>query len=391
MKFRLLILVLAIVLCLSACKSNDKTNNNQSSEDSNLKPILTDLGVGSAENKDLASNARNPWDIAIIEDNLYVATGDYANDAGTTSIWKYDNASSKWMNSGDVEQEAIVRFVNLNGKNIAIGADPIGRPEYAENYVLKGNKWEVFSKIEGTLHTFDAEYFNNAIYFGVGYETDEYPVVKFMPETDEYTNIPLYKNGIDVIASLQSMANIEYKRVYDLFNVNGKLYCAFSVSYTGGKTTIEFFELKEDKFEFCQAFKASGMQMNKSVKNQMLFNADAVIGDSCYLSLGNLYKTDDFINFSKITVPDDACVTDLLVDKSGDSETLYVLAAVKNGDEFKNTIYRLDEGNLIEVYSFNHGCSALSFAKTGNGFYVGLGGDGVSSDDIGKVLKIELD
>ncbi len=386
MKFRLLVLVLALVLCLSACGNNDQTDNNQSSGDSPQKPVLIDLGVASAEDKDLASNARNPWDMVLIDDNLYVATGDYANDSGTTSIWKYDKTSSKWVNSGDVEQEAVVRFVNLNGENIAIGADPIGRPTHAENYVLNGDKWEVLSKIESALHTFDAEYFNNAFYFGVGYENYDYPVVKFVPETGEYTNIPLYKNGTDVIASLQNMANVEYKRVYDLFNVNGKLYCAFSVAYIGGKTTVEFFELKSDKFEFCQAFKASGMQMNKVVKNQILFNSAAVLGDSCYVSLGNLYKTNDFVNFSKISVSDDACVTDLLVD----NETLYVLTAVKNSDEFKNTIYRLDEENLIEVYSFNRGCSALSFAKTGNVFYVGLGGDGISSDDIGKVLKIEL-
>ena len=389
MKFRLLILALAIVLCLSSCKSNDKTNNNPSSVDSTPETVFTDLGIASVNNKDLSANARNPWDMVVIENNLYVATGDYASDSGTTSIWKYDNNAFKWVNSGDIEQEAIIRFLNLNGKNIAIGADPIGRPTHAENYILNGDKWETFSKIEGALHTFDAEYYDNAFYFGVGYENNEYPIVKFVPETNQYINIPLYKMGNDVIALLQG-SNAEYKRVYDLFNVNGKLYCAFSVAYTGGKTTIEFFELKDDRFEFCQAFKASGMQIDKVVKNQSLFNSDVVLGDSCYLSLGNLYKTTDFINFSKISVPNDACVTDLLIDKSGDDETPYILTTVQNDDQFTNVIYRLDGENLIEIYAFNHNCSALSFAKTGNVFYVGIGGDGAISTDIGKVYKIDI-
>lgn len=388
MKSRLLILILAMILCLSSCKNSNQTDI-QSSENSTSDPVLIDLGICSAEDEDLVLNARNPWDMTLIDGNLYVAVGDYSLNPGQTSIWKYDTAESKWANSGNVAQEEIGRFVNLNGKNVAIGADPAGRPQYAENYVLSNGKWETFSKIEGALHTFDAEYFDGAIYFGVGYENNEYPVVKFVPETGEYTNIPLYKNGADVIASLQSIPNIEYKRVYDLFNVNGKLYCAFSVSYTGGKTTIEFFELNDSKFEFCQAFKASGMKMQRPIKTQMLFNSDAVVGDSCYLSLGNLYKTDDFMNFSKINVPDDACVTDLFVEKSGDNEILYILATVKNGDEFKNTIFRLDGENLSEVYSFNNGCSALSFAKTDNDFYVGLGGDEIVSDNVGKVLKIE--
>ena len=387
MKFRYLILVLTILLCLSSCKNNTKVNSQLNPENAKNNEIsMVDLGVSSKENTDLNLNARNPWDMTLIEGSLYVATGDFANDSGTTSIWEF-NKSGKWTNSGDVEQEAIVRFLNLNGQNIAVGADPIGRPEYAENYVLKKGKWEVFSKIEGALHTFDIEYFDGAFYFGVGYEADAYPVVKFIPETNEYVNIPLYKNGIDVISMLQSSGNTEYKRVYDLFNINEKLYCAFSVEYTNGKTTIEFFELKDDRFEFCQAFKASGMQINKVVKNQMLFNSDAVLGDSCYLSLGNLYKTSDFINFTKIDIPDNASVTDLIVDKS--SETLYILAVTKNDKQFKNTIFSLSNDNLTEIYSFDHNCSALSFVKDKDDcFYVGLGGDGINSDDIGKIFKI---
>lgn len=385
MKSRLLILILAMILCLSSCKNSNQTDI-QSSEDSTSEPVLIDLGICSAEDENLDLNARNPWDMTLIEGNLYVAVGDYSLNPGQTSIWKYDTAESKWINSGNVAQEEIGRFVNLNGKNVAIGADPAGRPQYAENYVLSNGKWETFSKIEGALHTFDAEYFDGAIYFGVGYENNEYPVVKFVPETDEYVNIPLYKKGVDVVHSLQ---NVDYKRVYDLFNLNGRLYCSFWVYYSGGKTTIEFFELKGDRFEFCQAFKASGMKMQRPIKTQMLFNADAVVGDNCYLSLGNLYKTDNFMNFSKIDVPDDACVTDLFVEKSGDNEILYVLTAVKNGDEFKNTIFRLDGENLSEIYSFNNICSALSFTKTDNDFYVGLGGDEIVSDNIGTVLKIE--
>lgn len=385
MKFRYWVLVIAFVLFLSSCKGNEPIKDNQSTKKS--EPKVVDLGISSEESTTLPSNARNPWDMILIDDCLYVATGDYANDSGTTSIWKYDKSKSKWVNSGDVEQEAIARFANLNGQNIAIGADPIGRPQYAENYILSNGNWEVFSKIKGALHTFDAEYFNGAFYFGVGYEKNEYPVVKFVPETGEYTNIPLYKNGADVIASLQSIPNIEYKRVYDLFNVNGKLYCAFSVSYTGGKTTIEFFELNDSKFEFCLAFKASGMQMNKTVKNQILFNSDAVLDENCYLSLGNLYKTNDFKKFSKISLPNDACVTDLLVDKS--TNILYILAVTKEKEQFKNTIYTFVGDNLNEIYSLTDNCSALSFVKGDNCFYIGFGGDGITTDNIGKVLKIE--
>ncbi len=384
-----LLLAVCMLFCLSACETTGTSSNPTPNDNSSPETSIIDLGICSHEITNITANARNPWDISIINDELYVANGDFDYNSGETSIFKYSNKTLQWINSGTFAQEAIIRFLNLNGENIAIGADPIGRPEYAENYVLKEGKWQTFSKIKDALHTFDAAYYKNAFYFGVGYETNDYPVVKFVPETNEYTNIPLYKKGTNVIDALKNTPNVKYKRVTDLFNINDKLYCALTITYYDGKTTLEFFQLKNNVFEFCQAFKASGMKMNKPIKNQLLFNADAVINNSCYLSMGNLYKTDDFINFKKINIPNNACVTDLMVDK-GNGETLYVLAVIKNNNDFNNTIYALNGENLTEVYSFNHSCSALSFEKNGNDFYVGLGGDGISSNDIGKVLKIEL-
>ena len=352
--------------------------------------VITDLGICSAENTYISKNARNPWDITIIDNDVYVATGDYDKNTGGTSIWKYDNSAAEWINSGNIEQEAIVRFLKLNDKDIAIGVDPVDRPEYADTYVLENGKWEIFSQIKDGIHIFDAEYFDNSFYFGLGYEGNEYPVVKYNPETNEYINIPLYKRGVDYVYSLDETL-LNHKRVYDLFLMNGKLFCVFSCYYTEGKITIEFFELKNDRFEFCTAFKLTKMRMNKIVKNQMLFNSDAVVGKNCYISTGNLYKTKNFIKFNKIDIPDNACVTDLLVDKIDNKEILYILAVVKKDGQYENIIYRLDGNKVVKVYSFYHGLSALSFAKSDNVFYVGLGGDSSKSKDNGRVLKITFD
>lgn len=386
MKTKILAVVFAACLLLSGC--SDKPLS--SVEELSGKATVTDLGVSSANDTTLVSNARNPWDIAVINGELFTAVGDYSTSSSPISIWKYNTKDSSWVSTGKVEQEAVIRFLNLNGKSIAIGADPAGRPQFAENYVLNDGKWESFVKIEGALHTFDAEYFDGAYYFGVGYDSDKYPVVKYLPETDQYINIPLYKNGTDVILATQQMPNIKSRRVYDLFSVNKKLYCAFACSYTEGKTTVEFFELKDGKFEFTAALKASGMQMKRPIKNQILFNASAVFGQSCYMSTGNLYKTDDFINFNKIDVPEGECVTDLLVDKKGDDETLFVLTAKQTEGGYKNTVYWLDGDKLTKVYTFKQTLGALSFAKQSRTLYVGLGGDDIVSADTGKILKIEF-
>lgn len=385
MKIKVLAAVFALCLMLAGCGKTEQT----SVYDLTGKAVVTDLGVSSQNDTTLASNARNPWDIAVIDGEVYTAVGDYSKNSSPTSFWKYDNEQSAWVSTGDVPQEAVSRFLYLNDENIAIGVDPAGRPEYAENYVLKNGEWQAFVKIEGALHTFDAEYFGGAYYFGVSYDTDKYPVVKYNPETDEYINIPLYKNGVDVILA-EKRQNTHYKRVYDLFLINNKLYCILACYYTDGNYTVEFFELKGDKFEFCNPFIKSGMVLNRPVKNQVLFNSSVVMGKNCYLSTGNLYKTKGFKMVEKIDVPEGECVTDLFVDKKGDKETLFVLTAKKTEAGYKNTVYWLDKNTLKAVYSFDNDLSALSFAKSGRTLYVGLGGDGIVSVDTGKVLKIDF-
>ena len=381
---KLLSLLVAIVLvfALSACGKSKTTSNTET---------ITDLGISSAENTRLNINARNPWDIAVIDNFVYTAVGDYDSNSGPTSIWRTNIDDLKWESSGQFGQEAFIRFLNLNDKIFAIGADPMSNSQYAEAYVLRNNKWENFVEIKDALHIFDAEYFNDEYFFGVGYGDNNYPIVKFSPETNEYINVPLYKYGTDVIAALSQNGDIKYKRVYDLFSVDEKLFCAFSCSYNSGKTTIEFFEYKDNKFEFCQTYKMSGVQIDKPIKNQILLNADAVINNTCYLSFGNLYTTKNFVKFDKVSIPENSCVTDMFVDKTNDSEILYVLASKKVDSVYKNTIYRIENNDLIEVVTFNKDCSALSFAKQGNDFYIGLGGDGLMLQDTGRIIKISVE
>ena len=256
---------------LSGC--GGKTNNNSDNSNAQGNTFqITDLGICSNENTSLPVNARVPWDLIVVDGKIFVGTGDFDSNSGPTSIWTYDDTTKKWTTSVSVDQEAIARFVNLNGQFVALGTDPIGDPEYDDCYVLQNGTWKTFSSIKGALHIFDAEVYNGSTYYSLGTENNNPVVVKQDLTTGTYMDIPLYKNGVDVIAALEKTSNVKNKRVYDLFSVNGSLFCAFSCSYTTGKTTIEFFKFKDDKFEFCQAFKNANLKMNKTVKNQVLFN-----------------------------------------------------------------------------------------------------------------------
>ena len=388
MKKNIIITLLVSLIMLSGCSGKINNNSDNSNAQSNTFQI-TDLGVCSNENTSLPVNARVPWDLIVVDGKIFVGIGDFDSNSGPTSIWTYDDTIKKWTASASVDQEAIARFVNLNGQTIALGTDPIGDPEYADCYVLQNGTWQTFASIKGALHVFDAEVYKGSTYYGLGAENNTSVVVKQDLTTGTHTDIPLYKNGVDVIAALEKTSNVKNTRVYDLFSVNGRLFCAFSCSFTTGKTTIEFFEFKNDKFEFCQAFKNANLKMNKTVKNQVLFNCDAVYDNSCFLSLGDLYKTDNFIKFDKIDVPNNACVTDMYVEKVNGQETLYVLATVKEDEEFKNVIFTLVDDKLTELFSFSSSASALSFVKCDNVFYVGLGDAESENADNGRILKIE--
>ncbi|MBR4099859.1 MAG: hypothetical protein IKK55_02590 [Clostridia bacterium] len=387
MKKNVIIVLLVSIIMLSGCSGRINNNSDNSNAQGNTFQI-TDLGICSNENTSLPVNARVPWDLIVVDGKIFVGTGDFDFNSGPTSIWTYDDATAKWTSSASVDQEAIARFVNLNGQTIALGTDPIGDPEYANCYALESGTWQTFSSVKA-LHVFDAEAHNGSIYYGLGCKNNASVIVKQDLTTGTYIDIQLYKNGVDVIAALEKTSNVKNKRVYDLFSVNGRLFCAFSCSYSTGKTTIEFFELKDDKFEFCQAFKNANLKMNKIVKNQVLFNSDATYKNSCYLSLGDLYKTENFIQFDKIDVPNNACVTDMYVEKGNGQETLYVLATVKDSEGFKNVIFTLVDDKLTELFSFNYSASALSFAKCDNVFYVGLGDAESENADNGRILKIE--
>jgi len=379
--------LLFVILVVSLCACNKTTSDTSKSQGNICK--ITDLGICSNENNALPANARVPWDLLVVDGKIFVGTGDFDSNTGPTSIWTYDDSTKKWISSALVDQEAIARFVNLNGKIIALGTDPIGDAEHADCYTLKNGTWETFSSIKGALHIFDAEVYNNSIYYGLGTENTNPVVIKQDSIKGTYTEIPLYKNGVDVISALEKTPNLKNKRVYDLFSVDGRLFCAFSCSYTTGKTTIEFFELKEDKFEFCQAFKNANLEMNKTVKNQVLFNSDAVYENSCFLSLGNLYKTHNFIQFDKIDVPNNACVTDMYVENNNGQQNFYILTTIKESKGFKNIIFTMVDDKLVELFSFNNSNSALSFTKCDDSFYVGLGGAESENEDNGRILKIE--
>ena len=79
----------------------------------------------------------------------------------------------------------------------------------------------------------------------------------------------------------------------------------------------------------------------------------------------------------------------MYVEKVNGQETLYVLATVKEDEEFKNVIFTLVDDKLTELFSFSSSASALSFVKCDNVFYVGLGDSVSENANNGRILKIE--
>ena len=151
MKKNIIIVLLVSLIMLSGCSGKINNDSDNSNAQGNTFQI-TDLGICSNENPSLPTNARVPWDLIVVDGKIFVGTGDFDSNSGPTSIWTYDDATAKWTSSASVDQEAIARFVNLNGQFVALGTDPIGDPEYDDCYVLQNGTWKTFSSIKGALH-----------------------------------------------------------------------------------------------------------------------------------------------------------------------------------------------------------------------------------------------
>ena len=69
-----------LALLLTSCSSTDTIDSI----------TYIELGIPSCERYPEGIRARNPWDMAIFGDKLYIGSGDYDKNSGPVDMWCYD-------------------------------------------------------------------------------------------------------------------------------------------------------------------------------------------------------------------------------------------------------------------------------------------------------------
>lgn len=357
------------------------------SQQTNTVPFIncTDLGIPLKERyPDSQLVSRCPWDLKVFDNKVFVGCGDYDKNTGPTDIMYYDLEEKTWVNSGTVNDEAITKFLEFDNRLISPGTDPKSSHDFGNYYVFDPFGWITVSTVPDGVHMYDIEVFGNETFYAIGTPKKENtsPVQK-TSDGKTFTSVPFLKDGKQLFENRSDT----FARCFALFGSGDRLF-AFARWYSDGY--YGFFEYDGNAFNLCSEnplFETSG------INRQTLLNEHDVLGEKSYFSVGAFYSTENFKEFTKIAVPCDAHVQDI-VTKDG---KVYVLTSLKQDSPesiqapYKNTVWEYSEENgFKEILSFNHSTTAMSFDVSLGTVYVGLGSTTAPTKLNGTILEFNL-
>lgn len=342
------------------------------------EPEVKELGIPTERQFSLGAMARCPWDLTIFENKVFVGSGDYGLNTGPIVIWAYDMQSGKFVSTGDVRDETVSSFKIIGGKLTAPGIDPMGSWSVGSFYQYDDGKWKSYSKIPNGVHNFDIVEFGGKIYAGLGVEHVNSPIAVSNGVNDYFEFIYPYKNGEKIDATTMDL--LQY-RCYDLFVINNELYAMICFAKSSG-STLEIFKLNGDRFEYVSD---ASVLLTQRQYGTNLIDSKAVVGNVAYFVRGNLYSSTNLVDFNKIDLPNGGMATDLLVE----GNALYVLSYTQEEDKCNVVIYKMDGGAIEKVVDFDYSVRPLSFVKSGDTYYVGMGDRSSLNEKNGMILSVK--
>jgi hypothetical protein len=211
------------------------------------------------------------------------------------------------------------------------------------------------------------------------------------------------KNGKEVFTK-ESTA--KFYRVYDFFETVNGIYARLAINNSSGKYEHYIYKYSSStdasgkithRFDYVRdypstivAYSHQDTGLNKSKRLSHHFTtADVNFNGYSYMANGNLYKTKDFNTVTKVSTPNGAVISDLLM-KDG---KLYALGFVKQGSttNYKNYVWTINSSDkFTQIREFTSENSyALSFDMNDEFFYVGMGGLSTYSN-VGNVLRLAI-
>lgn len=328
--------------------------------------------------------ANSVWDVVVWRGKIYRGAGDYDTNSGSAIILAYDIGTQTWEISGYTDEEAIQRFVEIDGKLYTPGIDPTEGWDLGNYYVLDGGKWTKLRNIPNGLHNFDMIEFDDKIFAGLGTETLGNTVAVSQDKGETFSFVPLYRDG-----ALLDTSGYEYSRTYAFVEYHNSLYAMIRFKKNGVSSYDTFiFRYVDGKMEYQSV--ADGRLQGTSGRN--LWQGRLEWKGICYLTSTALNAVTDFSKpetHKQIPMPNGGVVTDILLY----NDELYVLSFVFKEDlTCSVVIYKSatgEEGSFTEVTSFDYAGMPISFDFDGDHFYVGIGTSFADPSKTGMLLRVK--
>ena len=345
----------------------------------------TQLGIPTQTQHFDNAYARCVWDVKVYDGKVYIGCGDYDKNSGPTTLWAYDLKTNSWEQQVTVDEEAIARFITIDGTLYITGIDTHPTPdedhehELGNFYRLENGVWKKYRNLPHSIHNFDMTLFNGKLFSSLGAENGFSPIVYSVDNGNTFSQVQLVKDGNEFIT--EHMNNV---RAYEFITLNDRLYSIVKC-YIDDKASYNLFEYNGECFEFVLDI-TNSLLFNSLTEN--LINNKVIFKDKLYFCTGALYcttdaRTFDWINIDNCHVQDIAC-------KDG---YMYVLCAKKISNmQYTTLIYKTADGEQFsQVYSLSYFVSPTCFDFDSNDWYVGYGDKTVNNVFNGMVLKINLD
>lgn len=366
----LMTVVLAVALLFSPAVSDDEIASDN-------EVVYTELGIPLELHYEQTTSSVIPWDLEIYDEKLYIGAGDYDENTGPVYSMCFDIEQEEWLDVGVLRDEQISRFCQINGKLIAVGTDPMDDWSLGNYYVLGDDGWETVRSIPNGIHNFDMIEFDGKIFCALGVDEGYSPIV-FSEDGQNFEPMVMQKDGENI-----STVGKSYTRVYDFLEFEKGLYAFYS--YTeNGERHIELYKYNAESkiFEF---FSEVSDKLERLKISYDLIRAKVFFEGKAYISMGNLYCTEDMTGFEKIDIGERNAVCDLYLD----GDKLYALiGSVNENGKYDISVCEIKNGDLVECFSFEYDSPPMSIAAHNGVCYIGIGNYARHSEKNGMVLSV---
>lgn len=341
---------------------------------------VTPVSLGTPTENERFGINRSVWDMTFYDGELYIGNGDYDDNAGPITIWKYSPVSGEWTDTGTVPDECVSRFAVIDGRLITVGTDPTDDWTMGNYYVLEEGEWKTVRTIPGAVHNFDMAEQDGKIFAAIGVEPGKYPVSVSEDGGATFAEVAFYKDG-----NILDTSDYTSIRAYKIFDFKGEIYTAL----IGRDTSTSYYDLYKytgDAFEYQKSLYS---EIGHMTVNTSVYASSVEYKDKYFIATGYMFITEDMDNFDYVKYPDSDIVFDFIV-KNG---KLYSLTGYKTPEgRYRISVWENSSGKNTDfdmLFYFYYDTPCVSFEYDNGKFYIGMGSISAAYPNNGEVLCVD--